>query len=154
MQDVGKCLLPILSPERSTAIKHLIQKNPWKSNRNKQMKAWKWGLEELGRISSSKQIKQKKVFSFKENDAEKEEKKTHRSAYRHPHRFVICYHVYNICLPRAHQSMALLWPAPVIISWNQMKCKNYEETGSSKLLGSYNLKLVNFPINRVKIAPM
>lgn len=49
------------------------------------MKAWKWGLEELGRISSSKQIKQKKVFSFKENDAEKEKKKKHTGLHTDIH---------------------------------------------------------------------
>lgn len=29
-------------------------------------------------------------------------------------------------LPTAHQSIALLWPAPVIISWNQATNKNFK----------------------------
>lgn len=48
----------------------------------------------------------------------------------------------STCLPRAHQSMALLCPAPVIISWNQVFYENFEKKLVYKILFTIMIILV------------
>lgn len=37
-------------------------------------------------------------------------------------------------VPRAHQSIALLWPSPVMISWNQVAVRDLTNISRSLLL--------------------